>query len=223
LYLTIRGLQRVLGKALTSKHHAFAFLPNGCVYDQTCPIFAFDTWDAFALLQSDLHAHWALTYGASLETRPRYTPSDCFETFPFPSVFGNYDRLATVGQRFHEHRRKVMVERGEGLTKVYNRLHNPEDRANDIEALRNFHAEMNMAVVGAYGWSDLTVEHRFHDTRHGPRFTYSAEVARKIITRLQEMNNSMYLAQGSHAEPKRPKRTRRQSGTAGSPETGLFA
>jgi hypothetical protein len=28
---------------------------------------------------------WALEQGTQLESRPRYTPTSCFETFPFPS------------------------------------------------------------------------------------------------------------------------------------------
>jgi hypothetical protein len=28
---------------------------------------------------------WALRMGTRLETRPRYTPTTCFETFPFPT------------------------------------------------------------------------------------------------------------------------------------------
>jgi hypothetical protein len=35
-------------------------------------------------LHSRLHEVWALKLGTRLETRPRYTPTTCFETFPFP-------------------------------------------------------------------------------------------------------------------------------------------
>jgi hypothetical protein len=38
----------------------------------------------FGVLQSRLHQSWALHQGTRLETRPRYTPTTCFETFPFP-------------------------------------------------------------------------------------------------------------------------------------------
>jgi hypothetical protein len=36
------------------------------------------------ILQSRFHGVWALKQGTRLETRPRYTPTTCFETFPFP-------------------------------------------------------------------------------------------------------------------------------------------
>jgi hypothetical protein len=38
----------------------------------------------FGVLHSRPHLLWALTLGTRLETRPRYTPTTCFETFPFP-------------------------------------------------------------------------------------------------------------------------------------------
>ncbi len=38
----------------------------------------------FGLLHSRVHEVWALKQGTRLETRPRYTPTTCFETFPFP-------------------------------------------------------------------------------------------------------------------------------------------
>lgn len=38
----------------------------------------------FGVLHSRLHEIWALKLGTRLETRPRYTPTTCFETFPFP-------------------------------------------------------------------------------------------------------------------------------------------
>jgi hypothetical protein len=38
----------------------------------------------FGVLQSRFHEVWSLKQGTRLETRPRYTPTTCFETFPFP-------------------------------------------------------------------------------------------------------------------------------------------
>lgn len=38
----------------------------------------------FGILHSCFHELWALRLGTSLEDRPRYTPTTCFETFPFP-------------------------------------------------------------------------------------------------------------------------------------------
>ena len=50
------------------------------------PVFVFARSDDyfFGVLHSRLHEVWALKLGTRLETRPRYTPTTCFETFPSP-------------------------------------------------------------------------------------------------------------------------------------------
>jgi len=48
-----------------------------------------------------------------------------------------------------------MVQNDEGLTKSYNRFHDPDERSNAIGELRRLHDIMDRAVLEAYGWSDL--------------------------------------------------------------------
>jgi len=48
-------------------------------------VFARSDDTAFGILHSRFHELWALRLGTSLEDRPRYTPTTCFETFPFPT------------------------------------------------------------------------------------------------------------------------------------------
>lgn len=48
-----------------------------------------------------------------------------------------------------------MVRNNEGLTKTYNRFHDPDERDPDILKLRELHAAMDRAVLDAYGWDDL--------------------------------------------------------------------
>ena len=86
-----------------------------------------------------------------------------FETFPQPDLT---PEVASVGKALDEHRRALMRDRWEGLTATYNRVHNPDERAADIAALRDLHVALDHAVAGAYGWSDVDLGHGFHDTRH---------------------------------------------------------
>jgi hypothetical protein len=44
-----------------------------------------------------------------------------------------------------------MVKNNEGLTKTYNRFHDPDEPSADIGKLRELHAAMNRAVLDAYG------------------------------------------------------------------------
>jgi hypothetical protein len=48
-----------------------------------------------------------------------------------------------------------MIRNNEGLTKTYNRFHDPDERSPDIVKLRELHAAMDKAVLEAYGWHDL--------------------------------------------------------------------
>ena len=48
-----------------------------------------------------------------------------------------------------------MVRQNEGLTKTYNRFHDPEESTPDIHQLRQLHAQMDAAVLTAYNWTDL--------------------------------------------------------------------
>src|SRR5207253_6169315 len=81
--------------------------------------------------------------------------SDCFETFPFPPGFETLPTLEAAGQAYHDHRAALMVARNEGMTKTYNRFHDPAERSEDIVRVRELHAAMDRAVLEAYGWHDL--------------------------------------------------------------------
>jgi hypothetical protein len=48
-----------------------------------------------------------------------------------------------------------MLDRQEGLTKTYNRFHAHGENDPDIARLRQLHADMDCAVLRAYGWDDL--------------------------------------------------------------------
>ena len=84
LYAAIAGLNRALVNSQVSAHHQFALVPANSVFAHTAYVFALDCYAAFCILQSRAHEIWARFFGSSLEDRLRYTPSDCFETFPFP-------------------------------------------------------------------------------------------------------------------------------------------
>ena len=66
-----------------------------------------------------------------------------------------------------------MLTRQAGLTKTYNRFHDPDEAAADIQKLRQLHVEMDDAVAAAYGWTDLDLGHGFHETKQGVRYTIS--------------------------------------------------
>ena len=189
----------------TSKFHSFVSVRTEQVFDQKLIVFpGVDAW-LLATLQSSPHTNWVLEYGSSLETRPVYTPSDCFETFPFPKLRSSSE-LARIGKRYESHRQATMQATQLGLTKTYNRFHDPDERAEDIAELRRLHTELDRAVVRAYSWDDLVdrLEHGFHATRQGIRFTVSEAARRELLDRLLTLNHERYAAEveaGLHDKP----------------------
>ncbi len=85
-----------------------------------------------------------------------------------------------------------MNARQEGLTATYNRFHDPDETSADIEKLRELQIEMDQSVVVEYGWTDLSLNHGFHDTRQGERFTICESARREVIERLLELNHERY-------------------------------
>src|SRR5271157_5088887 len=211
MYACIAPCKQILIKSRVSKYHMLVFVPNGMVYSDATVVFATESFRDFAVLQSAVHETWADQYSSSLETRSRYTPSSCSETYPFPR-----NELAySIGQSYHEHRRSCMISLNEGLTTTYNRFHNPiETSSAEIVTLRNLHIEMDNTVATAYGWSDLDLGHGFHETKQGIRFTISESARREVLTRLLKLNHERYaeeVAQGLHDKPKgKPKATGRK-------------
>ena len=161
LYDAIRGMDRVLVVAQTSNTLGFAFKDTRTVFGHTLVVFPFDRYSFFSTVQSRIHKLWALFFAAKMKDDARYIPSDCFETFPFPVRFESNPKLEEIGQRYYEFRADLMVQNDEGLTKTYNRFHDPDERSADIVKLRELHAEMDRAVLDAYGWTDLEPTHDF--------------------------------------------------------------
>jgi hypothetical protein len=109
----------------------------------------------------------------------RYTPTDCFETFPFPTALldsaandpaheSTRQSLETIGERYHQFRAELMVANNEGLTSTYNRFHDPAETSPELHELRRLHGEMDQAVLNAYGWSDVLTQAIADNPHHTP-------------------------------------------------------
>ena len=111
-------------------------------------VFAFEDDYSMAILISSAHMAWAMSEGSTLEDRPRYTPTSCFETFPWPQPSAaDRESIGEISARLIERRQAICVEREIGLTDLYNQV--DEGAWRD---LRELHEELDRAVVGAYGW-----------------------------------------------------------------------
>lgn len=149
LYAAIEEMERVIAISLVSKAVAPAFVPVGAVFAHRLGVFPYDDDAHFGLLVSTVHYWWAVTRSSTLETRTNYAPTDCFETFPQPVLTHAVGKAAGA---LDSHRRQLMLDRWEGLTATYNRVHNPKEEAADIGELRRLHIELDHAVTADYGW-----------------------------------------------------------------------
>jgi hypothetical protein len=196
LYHAIAGLPRVLAITRVSPYLSIAQLPSRTVYSEQLVVLAFANFAPFAALQSRAHEVWTRFFASTLEDRLRYTPSDCFATFPFPPDFETSAELEAAGQAYHDHRAALMIERNEGLTKTYNRFHNRAETSADIVRLRELHTAMDGAVLRAYGWDELAdTAHAGHldetnedDHKYQGRFFWPAAFRDEILARLLELN-----------------------------------
>ena len=213
LYQTIKDLPRVLVAGRVSKYVVHKWCEPNFVYDVATNVFTDNRDSTFAMLTSSIYDVWAWKNASTLETRIRYTNGDCFETFAFPVLSGEQrGALTSLGRSYGARRRGVCEARGLGLTKVYNLFHDAQTEGDetlgaqsgpfdDIRALRALHREIDELVARAYGWDDLALNHDFHPTPQGTRYTLGPDARREVLDRLLALNHQRYareVAGGAH-------------------------
>jgi hypothetical protein len=231
LFEALKHLSCTLALSRHGKVIGLARVSAAQVGAESIIFFPLPTDAAFAVLQSRVHEIWARFMASTLEDRIRYTPEDCFQTFPFPASFETHPLLESAGKAYYDFRAALMVRNSEGLTKTYNRFHDPGEMSNDIIELRRLHDVMDRAVLDAYGWTrlepvcdffpDIDYEEEDEDesTSKKKRFRYRwpDEVRDDLLARLLGLNQQSYEEEalaGLHdrADGSRPTR-RRKSGT----------
>jgi hypothetical protein len=197
LYTAITPLERVLAiNCGACPHMAFVMLGTGSVYANTIDLIASQNYASFAVLQSRIHKIWARFFSSSMKDDLRYTPSDCFRTFPFPENCKTNAALEAAGEAYHTFRAQLMIDGNEGLTKTYNLFHAGGQPPLGVARLRALHAEMDAAVLRAYGWDDLAdraapeLIERDADERKVPktRLEWPAEFKDEVFARLLVLN-----------------------------------
>ncbi len=203
LYNAIAPLNRVLVSARHQPHWCTTFIQTNTVFSEALVVFANDKNSFFCLLQSRVHEIWARFLGSSMKDDLRYAPSDCFETFPFPENWETNPTLETISKEYYEYRAALMVRNNQGLTDTYNRFHDPDERHPDILQLRSLHAQMDRAVLDAYGWTDISTDCTFlldyedeeddentlqRQKKKPWRYRWPEEIHDEVLARLLELN-----------------------------------
>jgi hypothetical protein len=182
-----------------------------------------DRISMFAILQSSIHIEWVREYGSTLKGDARYAPERCFEPFPFPNL--DEAELGPVGENLNAFRSEVMRRRGEGLTKIYNRFHDIKEQSEEIAQLRMLQVEMDRAVAAAYGWLELELDHGFHETKQGMRFTISDAARRTVLDSLLTLNQQRYdeeVRTGLREKKTKPGSSNRKNVVDSPAQAGLY-
>jgi len=123
--------------------------------------FALEDDYSFGVLHSRVHELWALRMGTwmGVGNDLRYTPTTCFETFPFPEPDEEQQaEISSAAKRLDELRRNWLdpeeASAAELKKRTLTNLYNQRPTW-----LANAHARLDAAVYAAYGWSkDLADE-----------------------------------------------------------------
>ncbi|MBU1694066.1 MAG: N-6 DNA methylase, partial [Verrucomicrobia bacterium] len=158
-------LPRYLATPTVSKHRLFVWLEGRVLPDHQLIVFARSDDYFFGVLHSRLHEVWALAQGTQVREKEsgfRYTPTTCFETFPFPEgralspkapQSGGLSQAALPEQQaFADAARKLDEARS-------NWLGDRSDKTRTLTALYNkkptwlvdAHRELDAAVFAGYG------------------------------------------------------------------------
>ena len=174
----LAGLPRYIATVETAKHRVFQFLDAAIAPDNMLVCLAVDDAWALGVLSSRVHVAWALAAGGTLEDRPRYNKTRCFETFPFPAATPEQQaRIGALAEQLDAHRKaRQAADPALTLTGMYNVLEKlkagealtTKDKAIHqsglVGVVATLHAELDAAVLAAYGWSDLAADATPADT-----------------------------------------------------------
>lgn len=149
-------LSRYIATPKVSKHRFFVWLDGDTLPSNLVVTVASDDDYCFGVLSSSIHELWSRQLGSQLreaDSGGTYTPTTCFETFPFPNP--------------EEEQRRAVAEAAIELDILRERWLNPENatptelRSRTLTSLyncpdtwlKNVHAQLDAAVASAYGWT----------------------------------------------------------------------
>jgi hypothetical protein len=200
-------IDRYIATPRTAKHRFFVFLENAALPESEVVAIASNDAYVIGILSSRIHSVWALESGGTLEDRPRYNNSRCFEPFPFPDTSDEAlkARIRDSAEKLDALRKEVLARHSDlTLTKLYNVLDalrvaeaagmvlSDKDRdvaeRGCVSLIRQYHDAIDVAVAEAYGWGDLIVEGKSSPSTSSGRTVWMAGADEIILERLVALN-----------------------------------
>ena len=155
----LRHLARYIATPAHSKHRVFVWLDAAISPDHALHIFPTESTYTFGVLHSTPHKLWALRQGSWIGkgNDPRYTPTTCFETYPFPQPTPQQRHAVEEWAQHVDTVRQGLLDIDPKLTitKLYNEvgeLREHRDSTHRAYPLLLAHENLDTAVAAAYGW-----------------------------------------------------------------------
>lgn len=193
LRAAVVGLDAVVVIGVLAKWLSVSRQPAGLIYSNRLIVVPDDSYSIFGQLCSSVHESWTRAYSGRLEDRLVYNPTAAFRTFPFAEHRLGVESASIT---YEEVRSTVMRRRSVGLNGFGNLMNDPACRDGDIVEARRALAELDEAVLLAYGWDDVSVEHDFVADQGVTRFTLASEPWRTVRRRLVHENHRRAHAEG---------------------------
>jgi Eco57I restriction-modification methylase/MmeI, target recognition domain len=190
----IEHQKEYLVKARDSSEWAFAYVSKECVVSSKVLIFKDNSLYRFACLQSGVHRVWCENGTSTIGQAITYNPTMGLALFPFPEDDGD---LTLAAKAYLQCRGKVMQELNVGMNDLYRFTHLSEMTSSEVIEFRNQIAALDKAVVAAFGWHDIRLDHGFHEVaylsqRNRVRFTISETARLEILRRLSRLNRQAF-------------------------------
>lgn len=226
LYKKLSKQKFAITIARVSKYQYFTISPIDLVFHEKICVITNSSYAEYCVLSTAFHYEWCRKYGTTIgDSGLNYSPEKCYESFPFPEELNS--KLELLGQNYFEFREKLMLNISLGLTKTYNLFHCQNIQGTNINVkdkqvislqkhlektpttidfeeavlgiikLRRLHKEMDKAVLEAYGWNDITLQHDFYQLENLPendciRYTIHPDARKEVLKRLLELNHKIH-------------------------------
>lgn len=164
---SLSGISRYIVTVETAKHRVFGFVDRRVTPDNRLVCVASEDEYVLGVLSSAFHTAWALSAGGTLEDRPVYNKTRCFDTFPFPNATPHQKRvIGQLAEELDAHRKRVLADHPDRLTltELYNVLEKRRGREEltpremeiyqlgQVGVMLDLHTRIDHAVADAYGW-----------------------------------------------------------------------
>jgi hypothetical protein len=186
-YEAARRSNLVLACPRVSKHLPMLMVDSSVLFGKSVKFFPGAGYGVYALLQATAFRSWAFATSPLRGDVIEFSTRSSLDTYvPPPNLDEGIEKLgAAVWQR----RLEAMVARDIGITGLLNLVNDEGAYDEDISQLRELEVDLDHAVMAAYGWDDIRLDHNFDETRQGMRFTVTAAARTQMLERLLQWNH----------------------------------